>query len=134
MKFVIIILIVLINNFLGANEIAKDELKKQIGRMLVVGFEDSIVDKESKIVKQIQKYDLGGVILFDRFYNDRKRIKNIASPSQLKLLTSQLQLFSNKPLLISIDQEGGKVARLKPKYGFLKVPSAKNISKMDILM
>jgi len=132
MKFIIIILIILINNFLGASEIPKDELKKQIGRMLLVGFEGSSVDKESKIVKQIQKYDLGGVILFDRFYTDRQRTKNIESPSQLKLLTSQLQSFSNKHLLISIDQEGGKVARLKPKYGFLKVPSAKDISIMDI--
>ena len=132
MRFIVIFFLILMSSFLNANGLSQEQLKKQIGRMLVVGFEDSSVDKDSKIVKQIQKYDLGGVILFDRFYSDTKRTKNIASPSQLKLLTSQLQSFSKKPLLISVDQEGGKVTRLKPKYGFLKTPSAKNISTMGI--
>ena len=132
MKFIIVFLAVLTSGFLNASEISEEQLKKQIGRMLVVGFEDSTLSKESKIIKQIQKYDLGGVILFDRFYTDRARTKNIKSPQQLQKLTTQLQSFSKKPLLISVDQEGGKVARLKPKYGFLEIPSAKKISTMGL--
>ncbi|NPA60239.1 MAG: hypothetical protein GXO30_07240 [Epsilonproteobacteria bacterium] len=108
-----------------------EELRKQIGRMVIVGFEDEYVDENSSIVKDIQKYDLGGVILFDRFYNDRNKTKNISSPKQLKTLTKALKTFAKKPLIIAIDQEGGKVARLKPKYGFLKIPSAKSISKVS---
>jgi len=131
-KFIIVFLVVLTSGFLNASEISEEQLKKQIGRMLVVGFEDSTLDKESKIVKQIQKYDLGGVILFDRFYTDRARTKNIKSPQQLQKLTTQLQSFSKKSLLISVDQEGGKVARLKPKYGFLEIPSAKKVSTMGL--
>lgn len=121
---------------LGAADIPKDEqtLKKMIGRMLIVGFEGDSIDKNSKIVSQIQNYSLGGVVLFDRYYNDRNRTKNISSPEQLKALTSSLKSFSKKPLLISIDQEGGRVARLKPAYGFEATPSAKVVSEMDSYM
>ncbi len=129
MKYILILLL----TFLTLNATNEDEkiLKKQIGRMIVVGFENSNIDENSQILKDIQQYDLGGVILFDRFYNDREKIKNISSPSQLQKLTSQLQKFANRPLLIAVDQEGGKVARLKPSYGFASTPSAKNISEME---
>ena len=110
----------------------EQELKKMIGRMLIIGFSDSKVDKNSPIIKQINKYDLGGVILFDRFYSKNDKQKNIVSPSQLKKLTSDLQRLTNKPILISIDQEGGRVARLKPHYGFKHIPSAKKVSKLSL--
>ena len=127
MKYILILILTFLT--LDANE---DKLKKQIARMLVVGFESEKIDKNSKIVKDIQKYELGGAILFDRFYDDRSKTKNISSPAQLQELTKKLKSFSKKPLLISIDQEGGKVARLKPKYGFKKIPSAKEISKLSL--
>lgn len=117
---------------LNATTTTDDELKRMIGCMLVVGFPDKQIDSESQIVKDMQKYDLGGVILFDKFYKDRNKTKNISSPTQLKKLTNDLKKFSNKPLFISVDQEGGKVARLKPKYGFSKTPSAYQISKMSL--
>ncbi len=117
---------------LQASSPTDNELKKMIGRMLIVGFPDTKIDKNSQIVKDMQEYDLGGVILFDRFYKDRNRTKNISSPTQLKQLTSDLQKFSPKPLFISVDQEGGKVARLKPKYGFASIPSAKKVSEMGL--
>ena len=100
--------------------------------MLVVGFNDAKIDEHSAIVKEIQTYDLGGVILFDTFYKEKNRTKNISSPEQLKLLTKQLKNFSQKPLLISIDQEGGRVARLKPSYGFREFPSALALSKTSL--
>lgn len=110
------------------------DLKKMIGKMLIVGFDDESIDENSKIVQQIQKYELGGVILFDRHFKDRSKIKNISSPEQLKTLTTALRTFAKKPLLISVDQEGGKVARLKPAYGFEATPSAKRVSEMDEYM
>ncbi|MDA7818334.1 glycoside hydrolase family 3 protein [Sulfurimonas sp.] len=109
-----------------------EELHKLIGRMLLVGFPNETIDKNSEIVRQIKQYNLGGVILFDRFYSDRTKTKNISSPNQLQHLTSKLKLYSNKPLLISIDQEGGKVARLKPAYGFANIPSAKRVSSLHV--
>ena len=129
------ILFVLSLSKLSADNLPNDDkLKKMIGRMLIVGFADETINKNSQIIKQINKYDLVGVILFDRFYDDRKKVKNIRNPKQLQLLTKNLKLFSNKPLIISVDQEGGKVARLKPKYGFEATGSAKVISELDTYM
>lgn len=116
------------------NSIGDEALKKMIGKMLIVGFSDEDIDENSKIITQINRYELGGVILFDRFYNDKTKVKNISSPKQLKLLTMKLQSFAKKPLLISVDQEGGRVARLKPKYGFEATPSAKAVSQNDEYM
>jgi len=119
----------------AANTTNSDEgLKKMVGRMLLVGFPNEKIDENSKIAREIKNYELGGVILFDRFYHDRNKTKNISSPKQLQLLTAQLKSFSAKPLLISVDQEGGKVARLKPKYGFEATPSAKVVSELDEYM
>lgn len=109
-----------------------EKLKKMVGRMLLVGFPNETINKNSEIVRYIKQYELGGVILFDRFYDDRSKTKNISSPKQLKLLTSSLKSFSTKPLLISVDQEGGRVARLKPSYGFAEIPSAKQISTLHV--
>lgn len=108
------------------------ELKKMIGRMLIVGIEEQTIFYDSQVVQDIQKYNLGGVILFDKFYSDKKRIKNILNPYQLHNLTQDLQKYAKNPLFIGIDQEGGKVARLKPEYGFVKIPSAYEVSKMKI--
>ena len=131
--FLSILIIVVTLHAINVDDVSEEIVKKQIGRMLIVGFENRIVNKNSQIVKDIQKYDLGGVILFDKFYNDRKRIKNIISPSQLTILTTRLKSFAKKPLLISIDQEGGKVSRLKSNNGFIKIPSAFKVSRMDRL-
>lgn len=116
----------------AANLPSDDKLKKMIGKMLIVGFSNSKITKNSKIIQDINNYELSGVILFDRFYNDINKTKNISSPRQLQILTSSLQKFSNKSLIISIDQEGGKVARLKPKYGFSQISSAKEISTLHV--
>lgn len=114
---------------LFASQPTDTELKKMIGHMLILGFDDASVDANSPIIKNINKYELGGVILFDIFYIDRTKNKNIVSPTQLQNLTSDLQKLSHHKLLISVDQEGGRVARLKPKYGFQKFPSAKEVSQ-----
>jgi len=128
----VIFLLIFINFSIFASNINDTELKKMIGQMIIVGFPNEKVDKNSEIIKQINKYNLGGVILFDIFYNDREKNKNISSPKQLQLLTSSLKSLSNHPILISVDQEGGKVARLKSKYGFDEFLSAKGVSELSI--
>ncbi len=127
-KILTVTLLFIIVPFVFATQKTDQTLKNQIARMIVIGFDMHTIDKNSSIVKDLEKYPLGGVILFDRFYSDRTKIKNIESPQQLKALTQMLQNYAQKPLLISIDQEGGKVARLKPRDGFIKAPSAQQIS------
>jgi len=95
----------------------------------MVGFPQSEIDKDTPIVKLIQEYDIGGVILFDRFFQDKKKIKNIQSPAQVQNLTKTLKTYSTD-LLIAVDQEGGKVQRLKSRDGFRSTKSAKAIAQM----
>ena len=108
-------------------------LEKKIGQMLMVGFHGTQAPKESQICKDIQHYNVGAVILFDYNPVDKNKPKNIASKRQLAALTKQLQACSNdRKLLIAVDQEGGRVQRLKSKYGFYgKFPKASDVAKMD---
>lgn len=132
---IVLVLLLFINLNLYAQEttkISENKLKQMIGQMLIVGFDESVINENSPIIKYIKKYNIGGVILFDRFYKNRAKIKNIESPKQLQLLTSKLQTYSKNKLIISIDQEGGKVQRLKSSYGFASTPSAKEIAKRGI--
>lgn len=128
---IIFLLFTLLLTLNAQSTMSDTKLKNMIASMLIIGFDGSRVDRESPIVKDMQKYPLGGVILFDRDYYDRNATKNISSPEQLHKLTSDLKKYSKKPLFIAIDQEGGKVARLKPKYGFEAVPSAQAVGKMN---
>ncbi len=92
--------------------------------MLMVGFDEAVLTSDTPIYRQISEEGIGGVILFDRFFHQRDRVKNIQDPRQLVRLTAQLQEAGKGQLLIAVDQEGGRVARLKPEYGFKPTPSA----------
>jgi len=104
-------------------------LDEKIGSMLMVGFMGTSAPRNSQICRDIQKYDLAGVILFDMNPVNHKKAKNIANKSQVAKLTQQLQACSKDGrLLISVDQEGGRVQRLKRKYGFYgKFPKAADV-------
>lgn len=91
-------------------------LSVKIGRMIMAGFKGTSPSEE--IRNAIEKYHIGGVILFDVDVSGGMGERNIKSPAQLKKLTADLRAMSDAPLMIAIDQEGGKVNRLKPKYGF----------------
>jgi beta-N-acetylhexosaminidase len=108
-------------------------LEKKIGQMLMIGFYGTSAKPESQICKDIKKYDVGAVILFDYNPVDKTKPKNIATKEQLAKLTKELQACSlDGKLLISVDQEGGRVQRLKTKYGFYgKFPKASDVIKMD---
>ena len=108
-------------------------LDQKIGQMLMVGFHGTSAPKNSQICKDIRHYHIGAVILFDYNPVDKSKPKNIADKSQLKKLTAQLQKCSyDGKLLIAVDQEGGKVQRLKSKYGFYgKFPKASDVVRMD---
>ncbi len=109
-------------------------LEQKIGQMLMVGFYGTTASPNSPICKDIKKYNIGSVILFDYNPADKSKPKNISSKAQVIKLTKQLQACSNDgKLLIAVDQEGGKVQRLKSKYpGFYgKFPKASDVARMD---
>ena len=109
--------------------VPKKTLEQKIGSMLMVGFMGTTAPKNSQICKDIAKYDLAGVILFDANPVNHKEAKNIATKYQVAQLTQELQACSQDgKLLISVDQEGGRVQRLKSKYGFYgKFPKARDV-------
>ena len=90
-------------------------LAEKIGQLFIVGFEGTEVTPE--LEAWMASYGWGGVIIFGR---------NVESPGQLLALTQGLQAVAqargHPPLLIAVDQEGGRVARLKAP--FTKFPSA----------
>ena len=114
--------------FAEQNTYSKQQIEKMIGKMLIFGFKGQSINANDDIYKDIKKYDLGGVILFDKDPNNKKKIKNIKNPKQLQKLTQQLQSINNTKLLIAIDQEGGIVQRLRKENGFISIPKAKDIS------
>ena len=106
-------------------------LKQQIGQMLVVGFRGTELSPDNHIVSDIQQLNIGGVILFDYDGPSKSYNRNIVSVRQLKKLNQELQNLTNEKLIISIDQEGGLVNRLKPKYGFPASVSAEKLGKLN---
>jgi beta-N-acetylhexosaminidase len=84
--------------------------REKIGQLFMVGFTGTSVTPD--LASFIKEYNPGGVILFSR---------NLESVDQIVQLTNELQRCSpHSPLLIAIDQEGGRVSRL-PK-GFTIFP------------
>jgi len=110
----------------------KADIDFKIGQMVMVGFRGDDVNSTSIIAKDIRTRHLGGVILFDYDYI-LKSPRNITSPEQLRLLTGKLQGLTPYPLLIAVDQEGGRVCRLNEINGFESASSAKYLGGVNDL-
>ena len=104
---------------------------QELGQLLVVGFRGTEINSESKIVKDLKEYNLGGVVLFDFDIESGEYGRNIIDANQLLKLSSALVAYSQTPPIIAIDQEGGRVSRLKETYGFPKTRSAQYLGTLD---
>lgn len=106
-------------------------LEEKIGEMLMIGFRGFEVSDTSHIVRDIQDYHLGGVVLFDYDVPTDRPVRNIESPEQVQHLISQLNDLTDRKLFIAVDQEGGRVARLKESRGFVPNVSAQYLGEID---
>ena len=93
-------------------------LREKIGQMLLVGFRGLTVAESASIVADIRDRNLGGILLFDYDTPTATPVRNVASPEQLTALVSGLQGAAATRLIVAIDEEGGKVARLDQRHGF----------------
>jgi beta-N-acetylhexosaminidase len=109
------------------------ELDSWIGQMIMVGFRGLTIGADDPITADIVQTKIGGVILFDYDVPTRTPIRNIESPRQTRLLVRQLQAKATVPLFIAIDQEGGRISRLKEKFGFPPTMSAQQLGAIDDL-
>ena len=83
---------------------------REVGQRFMVGFEGHTAS--SDVRRLIRELGLGNVILFAR---------NVDTPEQVAELVRELQSIArdaglDSPLLVAIDQEGGKVQRLRKPW------------------
>lgn len=121
--------------FCGCSPLPFDEvsLEEKIGQILMVGFRGETLGENSPVLRDIREFHLGGVILFDEDVALGEPCRNIRSPEQLARLTAELQSYADESLLIAIDQEGGRVNRLKPETGFPETSSHQTLGRADEL-
>lgn len=102
----------------------KATLTRKIGQMLMIGFPGSAPRGAwaRHIRGDIRAGKIGGVILFEH---------NIQSPRQLAALTNYLRKGAPSLPFIAVDQEGGKVQRLRQRNGFFDTPGARSLSRED---
>ena len=92
-------------------------MKKMVYQKFILGTQDSFGSR--KLFNSALEDGLGGVIFFTR---------DISSKEQFTELVKDIKKRANRPLFLSIDQEGGRVERteniharyLSPKYAFEK--------------
>lgn len=94
-----------------------------IGQHFVIGISGQALTEDEK--KFIIKNDIGGIILMGR---------NVSEPQQVHALCSEIQSLrhqtqSKLPFFISIDMEGGRVARLKAP--FTQWPALRKLGEID---
>jgi len=83
---------------------------RRVGQRFLVGFDGLAASADVK--RMIREYAVGHVILFNR---------NVDRPEQVADLVRELQAVARDaghtvPLLIAVDQEGGRVARLREPW------------------
>ncbi len=86
-------------------------LEEKIGQLFMVGLEKK---EKTEIRKLIEENKIGGVVLYKKNYH--------TYPEMLQLINELKQANKNNkvPLMISIDQEGGRVNRMPPEITNLK--------------
>ncbi len=95
-------------------------LDKKIGQMLMVSF--SGTSSSDKAVSDALELANNGLISGVIFYAG-----NVKNPVQVKELTNAFNSTKGVlPLFVAIDQEGGKVQRLRTKNGHKSYPSARS--------
>jgi len=80
----------------------RDMPQNDLGQLLLVGVAGA--DLDSTTAKQLKELQPGGIILFGR---------NIKTPTQLRKLIDDLRDLCDVEPIITIDQEGGRVSRLR---------------------
>jgi beta-N-acetylhexosaminidase len=81
-------------------------LGRDIGQLLIGSFPGTTLTPDLRALAR--EFDLGGVILFGR---------NVEAPEQVVELSGEIEALGRAmPAWVSIDQEGGRVARLKEPF------------------
>jgi beta-N-acetylhexosaminidase len=85
-------------------------LDRDVAGLFCVGFHGKSASPE---VLELVERGVHGVVLFGR---------NVEEAEQVAALVAELKRAAGRPLLVSVDQEGGRVARLRAPQGFTEIP------------
>ncbi len=100
-----------------------EDQKAALGQLFIVGFDGTELNPDLRDL--FRRYPPGGVILFKR---------NLEDPEQIDRLTRDLQSIEpSLPMLVCIDQEGGRVWRLPPAFTFFPEAQALGNAGVDAL-
>jgi beta-N-acetylhexosaminidase len=100
---------------------AQDSLDIKIGQMILIGLPAAKVDQN--ILAQVRSGKVGSILFFE------KNIPARNSFMEVKKIIWTYEKAAPIPLFVAIDQEGGKVNRLKEKYGFPRSITAAKMGK-----
>jgi beta-N-acetylhexosaminidase len=100
---------------------------RRVGELFLLGFRGLTVP--AWLAGFERAFGLGGAILFDVDVASRTPGRNVRSPDQLKALCAELHALPSRPLVF-VDQEGGRVRRLKPACGFVDLPAARDFARL----
>lgn len=125
-KYLILALGIISTFILNASELNDSVLRRYAAEMLMIGFRGDSVETDADITRYMKEIKPGGIILFDVDLTSGGGLgtRNIRSRSQTAHLTEQIKKLADYPVLIAVDQEGGLVQRLKPRYGYSALPKA----------
>jgi beta-N-acetylhexosaminidase len=98
--------------------------------MMMIGFRGMTMNESDHLLRDLQEYHVGGIILFDYDVPTKTPIRNIESKDQVKNLIEEMTSATPTNLLVAVDQEGGRVARLKETRGFFSGRSAADIATL----
>ena len=94
------------------------DYEKLAARCVIVGIQGATASSEEL---DLVRRGIAGVVLFKR---------NVVDPAQVAALSRALKAAAPGPLLVAIDQEGGRVQRLRAPQ-WTEVPSMRRIGELD---
>jgi beta-N-acetylhexosaminidase len=94
-------------------------LRKLISSLVMVGFQGTKLNDDTK---KLIDNGIGGAILFKR---------NIENAHQTAQLNFDLKQYAGRPFLCAVDQEGGRVARLRGTP-FTELPPMRNVNSVEL--
>lgn len=126
-------LLLLLHSSCSVKDQTNYTLEEKVGQLIMIGFRGNSLNEDPALASQLANYQPGGIILYDYDIPTSQANRNIQNPSQLKSLIQDLKQSTKIPPFIAIDQEGGKVVRLKEKYGFQRTVSAQYLGTLNNL-
>jgi beta-N-acetylhexosaminidase len=120
------VLFFLIIRSLSLSAQVRDSLDIKIGQMILIGMPKAEVD--TSVIADIRSGKVGTILFFEKNVP-----KSSTAFAALKKMIWTYQKAAPIPLFVAIDQEGGRVNRLKDKYGFPRSITAKEMGKAKTL-